>query len=323
MTTTSPVYSLFDPRFYPAYWVHMRPYLLYVSGAAGWAGMAISSATHSTAFYLLFFIPFFMGYGFAQALTDCFQVDTDRLSAPYRPLSKGIVTPRSVGAMSLIGLLGIGIILVYCNLQNLGLAVVSVAGLASYSYVKRHFWFLGPFYNAWIVALLPVMGFLGMDATLGLVDLTSPIFWAVVFLTFFSYTNFVLIGYLKDISADRTTGYRTFPVVFGWNASVWVGDIVLIISAVLCFGLAMGDFWGMLVASLGTAVAVAGQLYAHLTRDKTEANAHFPIAATVRSLILWHGAVVIAYRPEWRWAFLAFYVLFEATLWIRPAKEQI
>ena len=36
--------------------------------------------------------------------------------------------------------------------------------------------------------------------------------------TFFGYANFVLAGYFKDIEADRATGYRTFPVVFGRGA---------------------------------------------------------------------------------------------------------
>jgi len=45
---------------------------------------------------LLAFVPLFLSYGFGQALTDCFQIDTDAVSAPYRPLVRGIVSgPRS------------------------------------------------------------------------------------------------------------------------------------------------------------------------------------------------------------------------------------
>ena len=36
-------------------------------------------------------LAFFVSYGFGQALTDCFQTDTDALSAPYRPLVRGLV----------------------------------------------------------------------------------------------------------------------------------------------------------------------------------------------------------------------------------------
>ena len=95
-------FSLTSPRFYGALLIHMRPYLLFVSSAAGLAGMAISETTHiGTALFLMAFIPFFLGYGFGQALTDCFQVDTDSISAPYRPLVKGSVSPKDIGAVSL------------------------------------------------------------------------------------------------------------------------------------------------------------------------------------------------------------------------------
>ena len=83
----------------------MRPYLLFVSGIAGAAGMAMSKAeTTETWKLLVAFFPFFMGYGFGQALTDCFQTDTDKLSAPYRPLSKGILSKKAVLGVSLAGL---------------------------------------------------------------------------------------------------------------------------------------------------------------------------------------------------------------------------
>ena len=43
--------------------------------------------SHSSAF-----VASFLAYGFGQALTDWFRRDTDRLSAPYRPLSGSIQT---------------------------------------------------------------------------------------------------------------------------------------------------------------------------------------------------------------------------------------
>ena len=100
-TYYSPVSSL---KFWKALVIHLRPYLLFVSGAAGLAGMAIVPVeTIRLPVFLMAFIPFFLGYGFGQALTDCFQVDTDSISAPYRPLSKKEISPRSLGTVSLAG----------------------------------------------------------------------------------------------------------------------------------------------------------------------------------------------------------------------------
>ena len=132
-----PIYSW---RFWSAYLIHMRPYLLFVSGTAGLAGIAASpSDPIPKTLFWMGFVPLFLGYGFGQALTDCTQVDTDRLSAPYRPLSQGIVTPTSIGAVSLLGLvLGVGL-LVWLNPWNAITGTLAILGLATYTFFKRRF----------------------------------------------------------------------------------------------------------------------------------------------------------------------------------------
>jgi 4-hydroxybenzoate polyprenyltransferase len=302
----------------------MRPYLLFVSGAAGLAGMAIVPVeTIRLPVFLMAFIPFFLGYGFGQALTDCFQVDTDSISAPYRPLSKKEISPRSLGTVSLAGLILISCSVIYLNHYNLIFGVMSIIGLATYTYFKKNVWFAGPFYNGWIVMLLPVMGFLAVsgDNPGKLIDRTMIL---QALLTLFSYANFVLIGYLKDISADRATNYKTFPVVFGWNKTVIAGDFNVFCSIFFCFLLTGYDrVIPFLVFLAASSIAVAGQLFGHLTERKEESNAAFPITATVRSFILWHLAVVIHHHAGWLIFCAVFYICFEVVLWFRPEKGQI
>src|SRR6476646_1096268 len=75
-------YPIHSPFFWKAYVVQMRPYLLFVSGIAGLSGMAMSQSEATPISVLLMaFLPFFLGYGFGQALTDCFQTDTDKISS--------------------------------------------------------------------------------------------------------------------------------------------------------------------------------------------------------------------------------------------------
>lgn len=302
----------------------MRPYLLFVSGVAGLAGMAMNWDPEPQGDWrMLVFGFFFLGYGLGQALTDCFQTDTDKISAPYRPLSQGLVTPLSVGMVSVAGLIIGGMILVWANIWNLPFALLSIFGLATYSFFKRY-WFAGPFYNAWIVMLLPVMGFLSLsDASLEDLLHQPAQFYCVLGLSFFAYANFVLMGYLKDISADRATGYRTFPVVFGWDATVWVGDVFAILGMVLV-SLSLPDNWGAYsLFAAGALVAVAGQLYAHLSHEKIETNAAFPITATVRSFILWHLALLPEHWEAGIWLAFSYYIAFELVLRRRPEKSQI
>ena len=317
-------YPIFSIGFLRALVIHMRPYLLFVSGVAGLTGMAIvdGDAIPMTEF-LMAFIPFFLGYGFGQALTDCFQVDTDAISSPYRPLVKKEISPKSLGFVSATSLILISISVIYLNYYNIIWGGLSILGLATYTYFKKNYWFTGPFYNAWIVMLLPVMGYMAISGC-DLKALLNREMILVGTVTFFSYANFVLMGYLKDISADRQTNYKTFPVVFGWDKTVWVGD-VFVLASILPAYLIIGydDLVAGIVFIVASALAIAGQLFAHFTREKVESNAAFPIASTVRSFILWHLAIVLHFQPGWLVFSAFFYVFYELVLYFRPSKAQI
>ncbi|MEY3367145.1 MAG: hypothetical protein RI973_300 [Bacteroidota bacterium] len=308
-------------NFWRCYFIQMRPYLLFVSGAAGMTGVAFGLYRFpeaSLATLYLAFPAFFLAYGFGQALTDCFQTDTDRLSAPERPLSKGLLERGPVLAVSVLGLLGTAGLLVWLNPLNMAFGLLSVAGLATYTLIKRRFWWGGPPYNAWIVALLPVMGYLTAAPTLE--GLTLPL----LLMTFFAYANFVLMGYLKDIEADAATGYRTFPVVFGWHDTVRMGHL-LALAGVGSFVPYLGAAGtaSLLAWSLALAFALAGQWHAARVKEEKAANSIFSITCTVRTFILLQLAAILAFQPAWLAAGLLFYLLFEGVLYLRHEQNQV
>ncbi|MBE7171133.1 MAG: UbiA family prenyltransferase [Williamsia sp.] len=322
MNQSPHIYPLYVPRFWRAYFVQMRPYLLFVSGIAGAAGVSMSYDPSPHPFKTIVALGiFFLGYGFGQALTDCFQTDTDKLSAPYRPLSRGIVSIRNVLIVSLSGLLLSGCLFYWFNPVCLGLSLGAVVGLATYSYVKKNIPLGGPFYNAWIVALLPLMGYF--------VQLSPKIHQFPIHLipyllvTLLSYANFVLIGYLKDIEADRATGYKTFPVVFGWRRTVQGGDLLVAVT-LACYWWQPGKDWHEISFGIAASIiAVYGQFIAHTTKTKNEQGALVPILATVRSFVLLHIAVVAHFQPGWWPAGILYYSLFEWALRQRPEKFQV
>lgn len=316
-------YPVTSFAFWKAYLIQCRPYLFFVSGAAGLSGMALAWEPETPVWrFWLAVIPFFLGYGLGQALTDTFQTDTDRISAPYRPLSKGVLAIHAVRWVSLSGLLLCAASLVFLNGWNVLTTFLTIFGLATYTFVKRNFWFGGPPHNAWIVALLPATGILAVSGQ-GLSVLNNPTPLLLLLLTFFSYANFVLMGYLKDITADRETGYRTFPVLFGWNATVWAGDLLAAASICLAFVLAGHTPLGLIFWGIGSLLALAGQLHAHFAPVKVEAAARFPIEATVRSFILWQLAIVASNVSAWLIPAVLFYIAFEIFLYLRPERGQI
>jgi 4-hydroxybenzoate polyprenyltransferase len=309
--------------FWQAYLIQMRPYLFFVSGIAGLAGMAsYSEFTLFNINSLLLFLAFFLSYGFGQALTDCYQTDTDEISAPYRPLSNGTLSIYHVKMISIIGLLSVSTILIYNNLINLPLCLLSVAGLWTYSYVKKRFWFAGPFYNAWIVGILALIGYFSSIKNTDW-QLIDPVIVKVILVTFFSYTNFVLIGYLKDIAADKETDYRTFPVVFGWIKTTWVGDVILLISALIYYFYFLTNVPSIFFGCFALIVGIAGQLFAHLTHDKSEKNSAFPVLSTVRTFVLWHCGIICSFHPGLTIFCIIFFIAFEFVVYFRPMTEQI
>jgi len=321
---------LLSAAFLSGYFVTMRPYLMFLSGAVGVSGIAV--AGHDSPWRVLVaFGVFFLSYGFGQALTDCFQTDTDSLSSPYRPLVRGAISKAHVIIVSLAGLALSALVLGLLNPLLLIVAALCVTGLATYTFFKR-LWWAGPLYNAWIVMLLPVMGYLadpaGEETIIGDINTIRLLMGA----TLFSYANFVLVGYFKDITADRQTGYRTFPVVFGWKPARIVTDILM------ALGLAAG--WGCLLVlnhdydldplrlcaggilmGAATVAGIAAQVLLHKTNR--EQDAHAPMSYSLRSIILLHLAVTATCMPSWIPYVLLYYGVFEIVFRLRPERSQI
>ena len=317
--------------FWKAYWITMRPYLLFVSGVAGMAGLADGPQRGMGTTALVFLI-FFLSYGFSQGLTDSFQMDTDAISSPYRPLIRGIISRGQVLFVSLAGLVAGCAAMFILNPKTLFLALAAVLGLLTYTYFKRRWW-AGPFYNAWIITLLPVIGkivAIGQESSIFSIFQRGMLL-AIVVSVFFSYANFVLMGYYKDITADRLSGYNTFLVVFGWEKGAIVCDIFAGLSL-----LASG--WGILSVLLAEKIIslrwlslvfyasacfwfVLAQVQIHKLRN--EKLAYRPIANVVRGFILLHLAEIFCLRPEWTPAGVLFYLGFEWIFQRRPAREQV
>jgi 4-hydroxybenzoate polyprenyltransferase len=223
-------------------------------------------------------------------------------------------------------------VLFVLNPWILPLGILCVLGLLTYTPFKRKWWG-GPFYNAWIVAVLPIIGKLASSGVgYSPADvLETGMLVLIIISTFFSYANFVLMGYFKDISADRASGYNTFVVVFGWKKACLVSDLFASI-AVLATGWSIYSALGIesaltwRLASLGifaasVIVSIAAQSGIHAIRD--ENLAYRPISHVVRGFLLLRLAEMTALRPSWIIPAVVFYGAYEFTLWKRPEKRQI
>jgi geranylgeranylglycerol-phosphate geranylgeranyltransferase len=314
-------YPLFSIEFCKSYLITMRPYLMFVSGVTGIAGISFGTSTFSAG-YLLLFSAAFLSYGFGQALTDCFQIDTDSISSPYRPLTKGLVSKSQIFVVSCFGMIYCVLVYSLFNPVNLILGILAGTGLATYTPFKRKWW-AGPFYNSWIVGILFLMSVLSVSTG------TPKLIYSLG-AVFFGYSNFVLSGYFKDISADRATGYNTLPVVFGRKVSSIISDVFAFLTLVFSSAAVLlifrnnyssYSFISIIFLIIGTAVLVIAQVQLHLVHSDDEA--YHPISYVVHSYILILSSVAAANKPEWGLFLTAYYFFYLFVLKIRPSKNQI
>ncbi|MGO9039623.1 MAG: UbiA family prenyltransferase [Steroidobacteraceae bacterium] len=301
-------------------WVTCRPYLMFVSGAAALPGLALGRAPISRV--LPAFVVLFLSYGLGQALTDVFQTDTDALSAPERPLVQGAIDKRTVLIASLGGLTACAAVIVWLSPAAALPAAIAIALLATYTPLKRHWWG-GPPWNAAAVALLPLLG--RMAGGTGLAEaLADGAVCAAMVSSFGTYAVFVLLGYLKDVEADRATHYNTVAVRFGRRAAV------LCSAACATLGLAASAWLVQprLTDSAGTALWSVGAVIlagAHVLawRSTSDDDAWPGIQASVHGFVAVHLGEAAAIEP--RWTSMA-WILFGASIvamFRRPVRRQV
>jgi 4-hydroxybenzoate polyprenyltransferase len=314
----------YQRRFWHAYGVTMRPYLLFVSGITGIAGMSLVDDVPLGSLTVLGAV-FFVAYGLGQALTDCFQTDTDSLSAPYRPLVRGVIRPAEVCVVSFLGLGACTVVLVAHHPATLLPAGLTVVGLLTYTWFKRRWW-AGPWYNAWIVSLVVLLGYQAASGAAAMPARAVPALVGIMFVSFTAYANFVLAGYFKDVEPDRRTGYQTLPVVFGRRCSAWVSD-GLAVAALAGSTVALHDVGtdGLLAAAplFGGAVAATVLAQTRLHGVDSDAMAHRAIAPVVHAYLLLLAALAVARHPPWLPVLALYYLAFVGVLGRRPMAAQI
>ncbi len=147
---------------------------------------------------------------------------------------------------------------------------------------------------------------------------------------FGSYAVFVVLGYLKDVEADRATGYATVAVRFGRRAAVLASGIfcaaAIAASIVLLAG--AGRAGGGLSRAPGGVLWIAGAVLlaaAHVKAwaVRTDAGAFPAVGLSVRGFLALHFGEASLLRPELAPLCAVLLLAFEAALARRPCREQI
>jgi 4-hydroxybenzoate polyprenyltransferase len=323
--------KLLSLAFWQSYLVTARPYLFYVSGIIGLVGLSLSEELVVWRFVTAFFSLFFF-LGFGQALSDIFDRDTDRHSSPDRPMMKRLIRPRDVFIVSFAGLIACSAVMFILNPLTLAINIAIIAAWRNYRVFKR-LWWIGPFWKAFIISLIMVDGYLAGGSPV--TDLLTSSSVQSGFLTiFFAYTALSILGSFKDISADRRTGFRTLPVLFGWRPSVIISAAFAGAAGVYSFLFFEGaglDFSRPVPLNTGISFIFLGiswvfYVLAHIKIYRVrgyEDQAFRGIEYMMRGFIFMTMAEVLVLKPQLLSLSVAYYLFFEFAFHARPNRAQV
>ncbi len=275
-------------------WITFRPHFFFVSGAAGLSGMVLAYQDPPLWITLATFIICFFSYGLIQALCDTFDLETDRINAPFRPMVSGALPVKTVVVVLSCLLLGVAVVFYLINPILLGVQMIALAFSLAYNRMKRipH---AGPLWNGVIVATLPYIGAFGVSGARSVSEL-PPVIHFNALIVCFVYAGFVLTGYFKDVTGDSQTGYRTAPVVYGIHKARWQ---VLPFSLIAAGGEAL-YFWdrfglwekaaleGKVIFMILSVAAVTLLVLSNiiLIRDPSEKNSYRALLWYTRGMVL-------------------------------------
>ena len=273
-----------------------RPYTMFHSGLAAFAGVEIASHGQAAAWrVILAAVVTACGWEAGLYAGDYYDREIDARSKPDRAIPSGRVSPREAFA-TMVALIAVGYACALAlGLGNLALAVLTTVLGVAYSKTFKDKAILGNFDRGVLGVCTVVFGALAG----GSVAQASVLLLAALVFFHDSATN--LVGAIRDVEGDGAAGCRTAPVVYGLATAV---DIVL--SLVVCWvvaGLALAMVLrpgGLSLALLGCTLGVALYVYIPMWRRRRTLARAQALAAhkslVVERLLLMCGWIA-AYAP--------------------------
>lgn len=222
------------------YIISMRPYYFFVTGIAGWVGVAYyeylsAQGQHqlpelSIEKKILILILLFLSWGVNQIINDFLGLEEDRINAPKRPMVTGDLPAIPAVLVSAVIMIGASVI-TYLFLSPVAVIFIWVGSLFNviYNYSKAWGIWANIFFGV-MIAITPIFGFYACSPL-------APAFYATALPYLFAMV-IVLNGlltfytYFKDYSGDQAAGQKTLVVQLGIQKSRPLALIFSIVPAI-------------------------------------------------------------------------------------------
>jgi len=289
--------------FVRAYVRSMRLYYAFVTGIAGWIGVAYAQrlhpaeATPGKAIVVLTIL--FLAWGINQIVNDYLGRREDRINAPHRPMVSGELDPRAALAVSGVLLL-LSVVIGYL-ISPLAVVPLVAGMLLNIVYeAAKGVPVLGNLVFGLMIAMCPIFAYVAMtgDASIAF----TPMSLAVLLLVALLNGLMTYYTYFKDYEGDKAAGKVTVVVLQGLEASRRVALVLGFLPA-LCIGLLLGTgvvagSHGPVFPALFTATLLlqvrTGLLY---YRHPTGPQAYYSLATNFRACACGQAMLIALFDP--------------------------
>jgi geranylgeranylglycerol-phosphate geranylgeranyltransferase len=216
-------------KFLKEYVKSMRLYYSFVTGLAGWIGVAyyeyaaglqtpgIPAHASAPARKLVILALAFLGWGINQIVNDYLGLKEDRINAPERPMVTGALNPRKALLLSVFFIIASALV-TWFFLEPVGVVFLLAGVLLNvlYETAKGHgIW--GNIVFGLMISMASLYGFYSMGQVKGSFGLVH----ILPVLALLSTVNglMTLYTYFKDYRGDRRAGKRTLIVIWGLKKS--------------------------------------------------------------------------------------------------------
>lgn len=230
-------------KFFKAYIKSMRPYYSFVTGIAGWLGVAfyqyvakLESGEHIARSVLyktsevgtpvekqgVILLILFLSWGINQIFNDYWGLAEDRLNAPDRPMVTGELDPKKALSLS-VGLMAVALAATWFYLEPV--AIIPLLAGAFLNWVYEHakgYGILANIVFGIMIAMCTIFGFFAAGPTRVWFTRSRV---AVLVLVAVMNGLMTFFTYFKDYWGDRAVGKRTVIVKYGLRSSRIIGVV--------------------------------------------------------------------------------------------------
>jgi geranylgeranylglycerol-phosphate geranylgeranyltransferase len=311
-------------RFATAYVRSMRLYYSFVTGIAGWIGVAYYDYLASSPLQrtvemapppekkLVILAILFLSWGVNQIINDYLGLPEDRINAPQRPMVTGELHAELAMVTSAVLMAGAGLV-TWFYLQPIAVAFLVGGVLLNvvYEFAKGH-GVLGNIVFGLMITMAPLYGGYACGPTAANLFQSNRV--SVLLLVLVLNGLMTYYTYFKDYRGDLLAGKRTLVVVLGPQRSRWLAMISAFIPTLVFFGLRLS---GLHRTPLNTTFVVLGVLTIFLQmwtgvlywKNPSGAKAYASLETNFRACTCGQAALIGIFNPDLAmWLFIFSYI---------------